>query len=325
MKTAIRGVSGAGDRQETLAQIAEMYFVHGLSQESIANRTNYSRSMISRLLTEARESGIVEIRIRHPLRRSPELELAFGTAFELKFARVLARGVLSERQIEQRLGELAARALIEALQDNDVIGLSWGRALSDMVNALRPAKATGLELVQLLGSLGNRMPEIDGAELVRRAAIALSARYHTLSAPMIVANDRVREALLSDPVIRETFDRFAKMTVAVVGVGSSRADQSSLVRGGFVSANEARDLVESGAVGDVCAIQLDAHGVPLKTTLHRRIIGIDPGQLKSVPLRIGVASGTNKGEPLVAALRSRMINALVIDESAASAALRSIR
>jgi deoxyribonucleoside regulator len=325
MKTITRGNFVGNDRDAVLAQIAEMYFVEGLSQEQIASRTNYSRSMISRLLTEARETGIVEIRVRHPLGRAAELELSFGTAFELSFVRVLARGSFGERQIEQRLGELAARALIERLNDNDVIGLSWGRAVAEMVGALQPARRTGLQLVQLLGSLGNRMPEIDGAELVRHAAATLSANVHTLSAPMIVANERIREALLSDPIISETFERFAKLTIAVVGIGSSRADQSALVRAGFLSTAEARDLVENGAVGDVCAIQLDAHGVPLKTPLHRRVIGIEPAQLKAVPLRIGVAAGANKGAPLIAALRSRMINALVIDESAAAAALRSIR
>jgi deoxyribonucleoside regulator len=325
MKTITRGNFVDTNRDAVLAQIAEMYFVDGLSQEQIASRTNYSRSMISRLLTEARETGIVEIKIRHPLARVAELELSFNAAFELSFVRVLARSALSERQIEQRLGELAARSLIEHVRDNDVIGLSWGRALAELVGALQPAQRSGLQLVQLLGSLGNRMPEIDGAELVRRAASTLSANYHTLSAPMIVANERIREALLSDPVIRETFERFAALTVAVVGVGATKADQSALVRAGFLSTAEARDLVESGAVGDVCAIQLDAHGVPLKTPLHRRVIGIEPAQLKAVPLRIGIAAGANKGAPLIAALRSRMINALVIDESAAAAALRSIR
>jgi deoxyribonucleoside regulator len=302
-----------------------MYFVEGMSQEQIAGRTNYSRSMISRLLTEARDSGIVEVRVHHPLARSAELELALNSAFELHFARVLVRGNLTEKQVDQRVGALAARALGENISDSDVIGLSWGRALAEMVGALRPTSHTGLQVLQMLGSLGNRMPEIDGAELVRGAAETLSASHHLLSAPLLVANERIRDALLSDPVVSETFERFAALTIAVVGIGSAEPERSSLVRGGFLSSADARNLADNGAIGDVCAIHLDARGIALKTPLHRRIIGIEPAQLKKVPLRIGVAHGAHKGAPLISALRSGMVNAIVIDESAAIAAIRSLK
>ena len=47
------------DQLELLARVAEMYYKNGMNQTDIANRTGYSRSMISRLLTQAVKQKVV--------------------------------------------------------------------------------------------------------------------------------------------------------------------------------------------------------------------------------------------------------------------------
>ena len=71
------------DRAQFLATVADLYYIEGLSQAHIAKRFGYSRSAISRLLTEARQNGIVEITIHHPLRRVRRLETRLREAFGL--------------------------------------------------------------------------------------------------------------------------------------------------------------------------------------------------------------------------------------------------
>ena len=44
-----------------------MYYIDGLKQEEIAKQVQISRSLISMILTEAKEVGIVEVNIRNPL------------------------------------------------------------------------------------------------------------------------------------------------------------------------------------------------------------------------------------------------------------------
>ncbi|MFZ3481379.1 winged helix-turn-helix transcriptional regulator [Bifidobacterium adolescentis] len=51
-----------------------MYYDEGLNQSQIAGEVGYSRSSVSRMLTEARETGIVQITIGHPLQRLQSLE-----------------------------------------------------------------------------------------------------------------------------------------------------------------------------------------------------------------------------------------------------------
>ena len=47
------------DEIDFLAQIASWYYEEGLDQETIAQRINRSRSMVSRLLEKARQAGLV--------------------------------------------------------------------------------------------------------------------------------------------------------------------------------------------------------------------------------------------------------------------------
>ena len=54
------------DRDELLAFVAEKYFLEDLRQSDIAELIGLTRSAVSRMLTEARDKGIVEIIIHHP-------------------------------------------------------------------------------------------------------------------------------------------------------------------------------------------------------------------------------------------------------------------
>ena len=72
------------DRASLLADVAEMYYLEEKNQAEIAKAIGVTRSMVSRILTEARESGIVEIRIQRPLQSDAELESALKEKFGLK-------------------------------------------------------------------------------------------------------------------------------------------------------------------------------------------------------------------------------------------------
>ena len=56
-----------------MVKVAQMYYESGLKQEEIASQLQISRSMISMILTEAKEVGIIETRIRNPLLNNNEI------------------------------------------------------------------------------------------------------------------------------------------------------------------------------------------------------------------------------------------------------------
>lgn len=311
------------ERLQMLAHVAELYFIRGLNQAQIAAQTSYSRSMISRLLTEAREHGIVEIRIHHPLRRSAALEHLLQSRFGLEHVRVLERHHVSDDDVPRQVGALAARLLGELVQDDTVIGVSWGSALLAMTNALREQTREHVHVVQMIGSLGTRTPEMDGADLARRIARAFNATYSTLPAPLIVSDVQTRNGLLRDERIREVLAQVRRAQLALVGIGSVRPEHSALVRAGFLKPRQLLEIArDAHAVGDVCAIPFDVQGNLLDLPIGQRVVGVDAATLTKIPLRIGVAYGEAKVLPVLGALRGGLVNTLVTDESTAMNVLR---
>ncbi|KGF77988.1 hypothetical protein IA69_33385, partial [Massilia sp. JS1662] len=59
---------------QTLLTVARRYWLEQATQAEIAAEIGYSRSMVSRLLDEARRRGIITFTVQHPLERAIELE-----------------------------------------------------------------------------------------------------------------------------------------------------------------------------------------------------------------------------------------------------------
>ena len=306
-----------------LARVASLYYEEGLTQQRIAEEIGYSRSAISRFLTAAREAGVVEIRVHHPLKRVLELETALRQRFNLKAARVFDRQALDYQRMLSRLGALGAQIVETHVRDGMRIGVSWGTAVFEVGNALRPPHLPNVTVIQLVGSLGTPDPEIDGVELARAYARSFGGRYRILPAPAIVESPPVRDALMQDRPVREVLEAAAEVKLAIVGVGTTDPKKSSMVRAEFITEEEALSLSAAGAVGDVCANLFDDQGDLLDLPLGGRTIAIQAEDLRRIPLVLGVAGGEVKASAIHGALKSRLINALVTDDIAARIVLES--
>lgn len=311
---------------ELLTQVASFYYEHNLKQDQIAKRTGYSRSMISRLLAEAREKGIVEVRINYPLKRCLDIEEALQQVLNLRIVRVISRGTLGYHQMLRKLGSMAAR-LIEELVSSGAkkIGVAWGTALWETTSALRKANYADTRIFQVIGASGSLDPEIDGPNLARLLAEALGGQYFTIPAPLIVESPTTRDALLHDPIVARIMQEAASLDLALVGIGSMDPETSSWVRSGYLNSEQLVSLAAQGAVGDVCGIIFDRNGILQDLPIRNRIVGIGVEDLMRVPLKLGISAGEMKTLPILGACRAGLVNCLVTDEVAALSVLDAFR
>jgi deoxyribonucleoside regulator len=165
------------DRNDLLAQVAMWYYEEGLDQAEIAARINKSRSMVSRLLDQARDSGLVEVKVHYPLRTDAGLGAQLCAEFGLQSAQVLAEPPDDYTLLLKRLGQLGARCLQQALRPGVVIGLSWGTAVHAVVSAMPVHPVPGATVVQLIGAVGHGDPWWTGGELGRWLAQKLTASF----------------------------------------------------------------------------------------------------------------------------------------------------
>ncbi len=309
------------DRLQLLATIADLYYVEKRSQAEIADLYEYSRPTISRMLTEAHEKGLVEIRINYPLQRMADLEAALRNRFGLSFVNVADRSSLDYERMLRLIGRLGA-AYFDQLPTPGIVGVSWGTAVYEVVTAMQRRRVPNVRVVQMIGGVGDGAPNTDGPEVARLLAQALGGQHTLLNAPLIVASQQTRDELMAGRQVREVLDLAMQADYALVGIGSVDRERSSLVRAGYMTTAEMAELEAAGAVGDVCGVHIDACGRVLDVEVNRRRIGVDLAALAAGPCTVvGVAGGRVKAAAILGALRGGFLDVLMTDSNAAQAIL----
>lgn len=300
------------DRLNLLADVAEMYYLKGEDQSQIAKKMGVTRSMVSRMLSDARKLEMVKFHIERPVNRNGELEKVLSQKFGLKKAIVIEQA--DGQAFLTSLGQAAARYIEDILMPGQIFGTSWGTAISATVDEMHFEKPVpGIRIVQLLGSLGARIKEYHGIAIVNRLVEKLGGEGVYLTAPFLVENAHLASVLKDSKDIRETIQLGSQADVALLGIGSAEPDVSPHVLAGYLPGKEMQDMYDAGVVGDVCGIFFDINGKPSSSELQDRMIGLSLEDLEKIPLRIGVSGGSQKLRPIIGALRGKHVNVLVTD------------
>lgn len=304
-----------------LAEVAVLYYEDGWTQAEIAERIGTSRSTVSRLLDEARETGVVEIKVHYPWKTDRRLQDELAAHFNLCEAQVLIGGERAYNDILRGMGVLAARYLEGIVDEGAILGISWGTAVRSTVQALEPKREFPVTVVQMIGATGASDSRTDGPDLARALANLYGGRSHILHAPLLVEDSQVRELLLEEPHIRRTLDLARRADIALVGIGTTEPELSSFVRAGYLSREALRNLRERGAVGDICGWHYDIQGRVLQIPMNERIVGIRLEELDHVGTVVGVAGGEPKLRAVLGALKGQHLDVLVTDDATAEGVL----
>ena len=307
------------DQMATLVQIANMYYKDNLSQQEIANQLGVSRSLIATYLQRARDQHLVRIEIVDPRDDSAHLAIELCRKFGIEEALLVPYGHKSDELTRRAVAAEAAKLIEAQVNDGDVFGIGWGRTTSRMVDLLAPTRAVSVDVVPLLGESGQESNYSQMNHMVLRTAEHFGSKPHFLLAPMVVGSPELREMLWRDVVVHEVARQWDRMTVACFGIGVLPPTPGMIV---YIGDAYTPMLISKGAVGDVCVHPFDASGDILETPLTDCMIGVGVDQLRRTPCRIALASGIEKANAVVGALRTGLITHLVADTQLAAAVLR---
>lgn len=316
-------------RDELLVTVASLYYEQSYNQQQIADQLDVSRSSVSRMIKEARDRGIVDIHIHRPLYRDTQNEQELVRRFGLRDARVLRTQPLNSNAVEgatrlQALGRLAATYLeqvVEGLPPQSTIGIAWGTAAHASVNALSQRLEKGIDVVQLLGSVGAPQPNIDGPDLARALASKLGGRHYYLHAPAFVEQPGLREMLYRESTVHEAMKRVSAVQVALTGIGAMDGANTSYVRAGHMTVEQIKELHTQGVVGEMCGSFYDIYGHSEPYEINQHVVGIDSDALRAMPHMIAVAFGERKVRAIGAALRGHYPSVLITDHETAEGVL----
>jgi DNA-binding transcriptional regulator LsrR (DeoR family) len=309
----------AGRDIELMTRVASQYYLEGMTQEAVARSLRLSRPKVGRLLDRARTSGIVEITVNVHPDIALRVEAALVSEFGLEQV-LLVNDQSDESGQRESVARAAAGFLKRRLGDGDVVALGMGRnvgALPDVMGTPAPRAAT---FVSAIGGSPLVDSVVNPNEICRRLAEAFRARAEMLYAPAYAETPKIREAFIHHDAIRDGLERARAANVAVIGVGNAR-DDSAVVRMGCFSVAEMRRLRDRGAVGDILGSFFNGDGHAVVDGVGDRVVAIGRSDLESIECVVAICSERDKGEAILGALRSGMVNVLVTNLSTARTVL----
>lgn len=310
-----------GDRLQFDA--ASMYYIHGETMESIARQLGMSRSSVSRLLKNARESGLVQITLNRPGRSQSSAGRALEDLFGVRAHVVPVRDGTSEIARLDRVARTAGQLFSEAVGDDMLIGVAWGTTLAAVVQHLVPHGTRGSTVVQTNGSANHSTSGIPyvGA-IISTVADAFGCQVVHFPVPAFFDYASTKDAMWRERMVTRVLGLQSRLDLVIFGVGALEGPlKSHVYASGYLDEADVQQIAEQRVVGDVCTVLLRKDGSWRDIPLNARASGITPAQLQTIPRRICVASGQAKALPLLGALRAKVATDLVVDELTARTVL----
>ena len=287
------------EKQRKLAHVARRYYLEDCKQSDIAAELGVSRPLVSRMLSEARELGVVEILIHEPG------DKADSYLERLRLTGSIRGGILvDDGQDEDDTNQMLSQGAVDLLQRIGArrLGVGWGYLIGQLVTWLEAnprLDSTITDICPLVGNASIPARNYQSNENVRLMAQQLGATPHFLYLPALPDNLEEKQLLCSTEVYRQMLQHWEHIDTALVNIGDypSSPDFASLVRyGGLLQRQHAcgRMLIyyfnESGTV-----IQSDqdfAIQVPLETLLRcPNIVGVCSANTSAKALRGALRTG----------------------------------
>lgn len=308
-----------------LHEVARQHYLEGLTMETIARGRGISRSTVSRMLKQARESGLVRITLVDPASTDEQLAQQIHERFGVQTHVVTVRTGVGEVNRLEHVTAAAAQLVGDVITDGARIGLAWGTTLASLVRHLEPRRHTGVRVVQINGGANAHTSGIPYVgQMIHQFASAYGAETVLFPVPAFFDNASTRDAMWRERSIKPLLLEQRSIDVAVFSVGALKGPVPSHVYvGNYLDEQDNAELSDQHVVGDVCTVFLRRDGSWEDIGINARATGLNPRELRTVEKRICVAAGTAKSEPLLGALRAGVATDLVVDDALAKAVLRA--
>lgn len=292
---------------------AEMYYINQMNQGEIASKLEVSRSKVSRLLTAARTMNMVKIELTAPeMFDQTSLETKLKKKYGVNHVMVVVPVESGEEGIRKRLGNAIHSYAKDFLKDKKYLGLGWGTTIYDSIRGIpETGDLNELNIIPLLGGLGQSEKAYQINSMVERLASYLGAKPYFLNSPAIFQNKEQLSAILEVPDIKDITEKWKELDVVIFGLGGP-IDKSAVLNSNIPD-KYILELIRKQAVGDIAARFFDSAGKILCKDLEDILLGIPFDLLMKVPERICTAAGIHKVQGIKAALNSNYITTLITD------------
>lgn len=286
------------EKQKKLAYVARRYYLEDQRQSDIARELGVSRPMVSRMLSEARELGVVEIVIHEPGTQAARL------LEQLERSHAIRGGILVEEGADDdATNQLLSQGAVDLLRQIGTrrLGVGWGYLIGQLVTWLEEnpqPESTVTDICPLVGNASIPARNYQSNENVRLMAQQLGAAPHFLYLPALPDSLEEKRLLCSSEIYRQIHQQWQQIDTALVNIGDypSSPDFASLVRYGSL-------LQQQHACGRMLVYYFNETGTIIQSE-QDFAIQVPLETLMQCPNIIGVCSANTSAKALRGALRT---------------------
>lgn len=311
------------DDMRMIFKCCSLYYEDEMSQQEICDYLGISRPSVSRMIKLGKERGVVRIEINNPYNVTyGKLERELEKKFGLKEVIVVEASPIETgtERISTSIGEETLNFLSRSLEEGEVVGISMGMTLQNVIRAKRSIEEPiGCTFVPIVGGIGESRLDIHSNYLAAEFARLFGGDCVQFFSPAVFSKVSVLEGFLKEKSVSRVLNIYQKVQTVVMGIGIPDRAGSTLMATGYVDAQILDQFVSAGAVGDISLQFFDQDGSTEKFKgFNERVAGMPIAQLKKVPKRIGIAGGAQKAHAVRGAIQGKFLNILITDVDCAN-------
>lgn len=297
-----------------LAEIAKLYYTDKMKQNEIAKRFRITPMMVSRKLKEAEEKGLVTFSVKMPWDMNMSLSEKVTQMYGLDESVVLS--VKPQTDIPMLLGRYLAEYVMNILQDNMVMGLSWGKTIARFVEFLSFVNVKNCDIFQLSGTFLGENYYLTPTGIIQEATKKINAKISIINEPMYVSSPQIKKELQKNP-LRTAIDKLAEHSdINVFGV-SKISREATTINENYITEADYKELLEVGAIGDVAGIFIDKDGNCVDWSKKDCYTGVSLDKISQGKIVVCVAGEVQKKEVIKVAAKKKYFNTLITTEEVA--------
>lgn len=308
-----------------MVEVARMYYQQDIKQDDIAKKMNISRPLVSKILSEAKDMGIVNISINSPLDEQRLTESELCHKLGLKNVIIVERSEnpgKTKRRIYQESGKLisqiiVARNINEAKKSKEFnIGIGWGHKVYDTIDMMTSIQSQIGCICSLIGNYQSSNKTYHSNEIVRKFSEKTEIKPEYIYAPAFFETYSEKEIVWEMESTKKLREIWSNLSLSIIGMRNypSVPDFSTISRFG-------ESLNKQGAVGEVVSYYYDIHGNIIKGD-NDYTVHIPLEMLRSSERIIAIAGESTNANSVMGLVKARLATDIIIHRDLAEKLLK---
>ncbi len=221
---------------------------------------------------------------------------------------VVPGNIEEDGSVLKELAKAAATFLKDVIKENDIIALTGGTTIKEVVDSFpKVTQFSNILVVPSRGGMGRKV-ETQANTLASILANKLNGNYKMLHIPDNISQE-VMESLMKEKEIKDAVETIHKANILIYGIGN--AEHMARKRG--ISEEKVKELISLGAVAEAYGCYFNINGEVIYST---PTLGISLNDTDKIDVHLAVAGGKNKAKAILSSCKNNHKAVIVTDESA---------